>query len=343
MNYLIFRTDRIGDYIITSSLINAIKRNNNKSKIYIVCSPKNIKFIKEFSVECDVFLLKSNRLIDKLKLLIALKKIKFDAIIVTDKKNRSIILTILLNSKNKIFNVSKLFQKKLLNIFYKKVFLDDEKFLSNSKKAVMNKNCKAMGFNLIEADLHYLSQNQFHKYYLHNQFINLDKLDFLIFHYDEKWELENYSKLFKKAAVLTPISPGPTAFMNFILDLTRKTTKTVIISTGNIETHIIKELKKSSQPINKFLYKLNFKDVSCFILINENFFSMSHIISKSKLFIGCHGAFTHIASNYNIKILDIIENIKKDHYANFTKHMNNYNYLYRNNFNELSKNILKSL
>ena len=47
MNYLIFRTDRIGDFLITSSLIKAIKRNDAKSKIYIVASNKNKEFIKK--------------------------------------------------------------------------------------------------------------------------------------------------------------------------------------------------------------------------------------------------------------------------------------------------------
>ena len=343
MDYLIFRTDRIGDYIITSTLINSIKRNDTKANINIVCSPKNIKFIKEFNPNLNVFLLKSNKLIDKVKLFLILRKFKFDSIIVSDKKNRSIILTLLLNSQNKIFNVSKYFQKKILNLFYKKVFLDDEKILSNSKKVIMNENSKAMGFKLIDEDFHYLSDNQFKKYYLHENIIQIDNLDFLIFHYDEKWELDNYSKMFKKARDLTDIDPDAETFKNFILDLALKTSKTIIISTGNAETRIISKLIKSSKFINDFIYKLDLKDVSCYLLINENFFSMSHIISKSKLFIGCHGAFTHIASNYNIKILDIIEESKKNHYASFTEHMNNYKYLYRNNFNKLLNNIIQVL
>ena len=47
MNYLIFRTDRIGDFLITSSLIKAIKRKDAKSKIYIVASNKNNEFIEK--------------------------------------------------------------------------------------------------------------------------------------------------------------------------------------------------------------------------------------------------------------------------------------------------------
>ena len=46
MNYLIFRTDRIGDFLITLPFIKSIKRNKPDSKIFVVASPKNEEFIK---------------------------------------------------------------------------------------------------------------------------------------------------------------------------------------------------------------------------------------------------------------------------------------------------------
>ena len=49
MNYLIFRTDRIGDFLITSPLIKAIKRNDPRAKIFIVASNKNTEFIPSFT------------------------------------------------------------------------------------------------------------------------------------------------------------------------------------------------------------------------------------------------------------------------------------------------------
>ena len=48
--FLIFRTDRIGDFILTSILIKSIKRNNPNSKIIVICSKKNIEYIKKFSL-----------------------------------------------------------------------------------------------------------------------------------------------------------------------------------------------------------------------------------------------------------------------------------------------------
>ena len=112
MNYLIFRTDRIGDFLITSSLIKAIKRNDLKSKIYIVTSNKNKEFVKKYDFVDEIFLLKSKKILDTINLFLELRKYKFDNIIVSDKKNRSIFFGLLLKSDNKIFNVSKKFQKK---------------------------------------------------------------------------------------------------------------------------------------------------------------------------------------------------------------------------------------
>ena len=58
MNYLIFRTDRIGDFLITSSLIKAIKRNDPKSKVFIVASNKNADFIKKCDLVDEVIFIK---------------------------------------------------------------------------------------------------------------------------------------------------------------------------------------------------------------------------------------------------------------------------------------------
>ena len=103
MNYLIFRTDRIGDFLITSTLIKAIKRNDKNSKISVVSSNKNNEFIKKNNLVDKVFLLRSKKISDGIRLLFELRKNNFDNIIISDKKNRSIIFTIFLKSKKKKF------------------------------------------------------------------------------------------------------------------------------------------------------------------------------------------------------------------------------------------------
>ena len=48
--YLIFRTDRVGDFLLTLSLIKIIKINHPESKITIIASEKNFDYIKTFKV-----------------------------------------------------------------------------------------------------------------------------------------------------------------------------------------------------------------------------------------------------------------------------------------------------
>jgi len=172
--------------------------------------------------------------------------------------------------------------------------------------------------------------------------LDLENLDFLIFHFDEKWEIEDYSKFFSQASKLTNININQKIFINFLSNLSKKTFKNIIVTTGTLETSAIKELKSISNKINEFLYEFDINEKKAYLLINENFFSISHLISKSSLFISCHGAFTHIASNYKIKILDVIEKSKKIHYSKITQGMKNYKYLYRDNFEKLSQDIINN-
>ena len=46
--YLIFRTDRIGDFLISAILIKSIKRNDPDSFINVVASENNYNYIKSF-------------------------------------------------------------------------------------------------------------------------------------------------------------------------------------------------------------------------------------------------------------------------------------------------------
>ena len=340
MNYLIFRTDRIGDFLITLPLIKSIKRNKPDSKIYVVASPKNKEFIKSNVLVEDIFVLNKNNFYNKIKLYLQLRKIFFEAIIVSDKKNRSLLITLLLKSKNKIFNTSKANQKKFLSFFFKDVFVDNDNFKNISTRDVNEKNCKSLGMNFNKEDYRFFSKNQFINYYNFNDQFDLDQNDYIVFHYDEKWEVDNYSKLFSKAKNFTKIEIDLKTFLNFLGKIENKKKIKIIITTGLINTNLVDQLKGASERLNSFFYKIN---KNSFLITDQNFNSISHIISKSKIFISCHGAFTHIAANYNIKILDIIEKNKKHHYLKITNHMKNYISLNRNNFNILNKDIINHL
>ena len=99
-NYLIFRTDRIGDFLVSAILIKAIKENDPEAHITVVASPKNYNYIKEFELVNEVFLLKSNFL-ERFKLINKLRKVTYKCIIKHDNKQRSDIISLFLKSKKK--------------------------------------------------------------------------------------------------------------------------------------------------------------------------------------------------------------------------------------------------
>lgn len=337
MNYLIFRTDRIGDFLITLPFIKSIKRNKPDSKIFVVASPKNEEFIKSNIFVDNIFVLKKNDFYNKIKLYFELRKIFFEAIIVSDKKNRSLLIALFLKSKIKIFNTSKFNQKNILSFFFKNVFIDNDSFKNISKKDINEKNCKSLGMVLNEGDYNFFLKNQFINYYNYNDQFDLDQNDYIVFHYDEKWEIDNYARLFSKAKNFTKIKINLKIFQNFLKEIENMKKIKIIITTGFIETDLVDQLKGKSERLISSFYKIN---DNSFLITDQNFNSISHLISKSKIFISCHGAFTHIAANYNIKILDIIEKNKQHHYSRITNHMKNYVSLNRNNFNVLSKDII---
>ena len=58
--YLIFRTDKIGDFLLSTILINSIKRNDPDSHITIVSSKKNYDYIKSFNFVNEVITLENS-------------------------------------------------------------------------------------------------------------------------------------------------------------------------------------------------------------------------------------------------------------------------------------------
>ena len=71
--YLLFRTDRIGDFLLTLILIKAIQNNDRQAHITVIASEKNYEYIKDSNTVDNVILLKKNFL-SKIKLIYTLKK-----------------------------------------------------------------------------------------------------------------------------------------------------------------------------------------------------------------------------------------------------------------------------
>ena len=99
--YLIFRTDRVGDFLFTLKIIKIIKSNNQNSEITVVASEYNQDYIKSFSVIDEIITLKNN-FFSKIKLIFFLRKKKYDSVIVHDGKNRSKFISLFLKYEKKL-------------------------------------------------------------------------------------------------------------------------------------------------------------------------------------------------------------------------------------------------
>ena len=195
-NFLIFRTDRIGDFLLTAILVNSIKRNNPKTNINIVASQKNYKYIRTFNNIDNVLVLK-NTFFEKLKFILKYKNNKYDYIIVHDNKKRSLFVSKFLNSKSILFLKN---DKNMKHIDQIKCILHE------------------LNFNFSETDLSTLENR-------YNQIKNLP-IDYIVFHFDEKW----FNKLYIKD--YTDIEPTEKKLIDFLNSLYFKTQKKIVITTG---------------------------------------------------------------------------------------------------------------
>lgn len=249
--YLIFRTDRIGDFLLSCILIKSIKRNDSNSHITVLASKKNFNYISSFTYIDKVLILKKG-LINKLKTIFVLRKYFFDFAVLHDGKNRSKLINFFLKKKNTLH-----FNNKDISIsHYQKIIkaLDD------------------MGFDFKNHDLNILED----KLVEYNSKENYN--DYLVFHYDEKWSNTNYINNFVN------IEPNKSELIYFLNKIQELTNLKIIITTGintpKILNDIINPLNKDKISIKKNLAFLELEK----IIINSKLLischgSVSHIAS----------------------------------------------------------------
>jgi len=327
-NYLFFRTDRIGDFLVSAILLNSIKRNDKNSVITIIASKKNYFYIKSFNF-IDEVILYPDSLFKKIKLFFYLFKKNYNLIGVLDGKKKSIYFTFFLKSNFKILITGKSFYKNVLKFVYTKIFLFKE---SLSRIDEIKEILDIISFNFHEID-QYLFEKRIFK---NEEYIKIQK-NYLLFHFDEKWIYKDYIKEYDS------IEPSFEEFVNFIDDLTKKVSLNIMISSGNIDNPILNKFYKNLKKHNDKLSFNEYNGQNVYVAKNLNFFDLETLVKNSSVVITCHGAVTHLASSLNKKIIDIFDKSKKEFYFKWNKHIKNYSYTFRKNFNNLSLEIIEKL
>ena len=223
--YLIFRTDRIGDFLISAILIKCIKKNDPNSKITLVGSKNNSSYIRYFDYVDEVIELENN-IFKKLRLIYKLRRYKFTNIIVHDNKKRSKFITFFLKSKNKIF-------------------------LGNNQKKphinIIQHILKKMNFEYYQDSLDLFNYNKLNKPQ-NNELIQL--------HFDEKWINDLYINKF------TNIEPSERELIDLVKTIKQKTNKDLIITTGILLPKILNKIEPDLFKLNIRVYeKLDFLEL----------------------------------------------------------------------------------
>ena len=252
-NYLIFRTDTIGDFLLTAILINSIKRNDPNSKITIISSIKNYSYIKSFPIVDRVILLKNN-LFNKIKLIIKLRSEYYDYIIIHDAKKRSKFISIFLKYRLKIIPNNNL----------------DISHITKIKRILLKLN-----FDFIVSDLDTLKNRNYNS-------TNIKYKNFILFHFDEKWIHSDYISEY------TNIEPSKDAFISFINLLLTVSNKKLIITTGMNCPNILNDILDNNLDSRIKIYKkLTFLDLEnliskCSLLISCHG-SVSHVAAAHNI------------------------------------------------------------
>jgi ADP-heptose:LPS heptosyltransferase len=203
--YLIFRTDRIGDFLVSAILLKCIKQNDPSAHITLIASEKNYFYIKTFPYVDQVFKL-DNNFKSKLKIFSNLIKLNFKNIIIHDNKKRSKLISFFLKSSNKI-NIS-----------------NTDK---NSHIEIIKDILKKMNFNFYDECLNTLEHIKQNK---------TERQNLIQLHFDEKWIFNDYIKKFIN------IEPSEKNLISFIKELNGKNNKKLVITTGFVLPGIMKKI-----------------------------------------------------------------------------------------------------
>jgi len=333
-NYLLFRTDRIGDFLLSSILLSSIKRNDPDSFITIICSSKNFNYIKNFHLVDEAILYPEKNFIKKIAFYINMLKKSVFCSIVCDGKKRSIYSSILTRSKLRILFTTKTIYKILFKIFFSKIYIDNN---SESKIYEIKEALTFLNFNFVESDLNTINIKKNKNYHNFRKFDVADREDYLIFHFDEKWIFNNYIKTYKN------IEPTLNEFTLFINNLVISSKKNLIITTGLSENSLINNFTSKCEPFAENIFIKKTGSNSIFLITKTSFFELEYLISKARLLIASHGAVTHVASSLNVAVFDIIDESEKLFFNKWSLHVRKYRRFFRKKFNLLVSEIIENI
>lgn len=322
---LIFRTDRLGDFIISCPFIKSYINKFANNPVTIITSEYNSKFIEKFKFVSKTIPLENRfRLIPKIitliKMIILLRQKSYRHIIILDGKKRSFFISLFLkgNKSALIQSPSIKFMSKILR--YKTV--------TNSEIQHQVKNfsflANLIGFKIIEKN-----PNIYENFHINKKF--LFKKKFIILHLDEKW----FSKLYYSD--FTDINPSVDQIKYLIeqISINLNDNFDIVLTSGNRNIKNLTNFVSNFKTSDNIIFKSEINNKTITYLNNISIEDLAHVVSLSSLVICCEGAISHLSNNFNIPTLALYEKKRYQHTKFWTGHMKKISLYERKNINFL--------
>lgn len=322
---LIFRTDRLGDFLISCPFIISYKKKFPDNQIEIVSSEYNSSYIANFNFIKKIIPLKTEtkffpKLIILIKIILYLRKIKYNNVIVLDGKKRSFFISLFLKG-----NKSILLQNKKLwvlsQIFNYKSVINYE--IQNQLKN-FSYLASLLNFNIdqkkIDIYKNYLLKK---KYYFEKKYI--------IIHLDEKWFSEYYYRDFTN---INPNSKQIDIFIKKILEIS-KNNYNIVFTNGANKIHKLDNFYSTFKSNDTILFNKTINDNLITYLPDLTFRDLEGLIKDSSFLICCEGGISHVSHNFNIPTIAFFEKNRLQHIKFWTGHMEKLKLFPRKKMDEL--------
>jgi ADP-heptose:LPS heptosyltransferase len=341
-NFIIFRTDKLGDFIIHSRPIFELKQKYKNCNITIVCSDLNKKIISKFTyIDKVITYNKSDNLIKKFNTFFKIISINYHASFILDGKNFSYLCNIFLRSNNKIGvsykSISKLlffkFKSTKPSFIYNYFFFNRYETFT-SKKYIRNTE------NFVQKYINLFKEYNIPKISIYSNYIfdspksidnifekfkkNLNLNNFVIIHIDEKWK--DIASINKD--------------LHFQIATFQKLNNFRIIITGyNNNFNFFNSLRNAfdyhnCRYMNNFSELSNYNRSNILILDNLEIFLFEKFLKNSIVNISCHSGFiAQVCGANNGKIIDIINSIDETWYSCWKPKNTFHKFIYKSNMN----------
>lgn len=288
-NFLIFKTDRLGDLLNISPIISNIKLHYPSSEITLICSKYNCSLARYYENDLNLIIYNKPLLFFLIKNFKKLITKKYDAILQLDGKNHSYMISTFLRSKNKLC-VKYIKNKEIFGNFFR---VNRPNFLLN-----FFFNYSVVSYE----DYNHLDNKKFH--YLNLYLKLLEKIKIKIFSKNHILPFKNPSNItkFNKNYILLHLDTRWNEFSDKVISSLIKKINYIskdnnLVISSNVGSNDIFEKVK-----HEFSNHYNIE-----LIEGPNLNNILNLIYFSSTCISSHsGLIVHSAAAFNKNIIDIV-------------------------------------